>query len=253
MRKLFILFVLWSVLLTSCVGRAVEMQAPASVGSSPTHVITPSRVPPSPTSISLSATALENFFGDSSCSWPCWQGITPGITTSSEALLKLHDSPLILKKYSIQSEGSETENGEASWRWNVDDNQREERGNIQWTNGVVRMMELTAYPVISLGEIINRFGPPEKIDVIDCTEIVEGPRWWCGTLYYAKSGFEIHVSWEDSAESDVQITPSDLIVFVRMFEPSTLEKWLADMGLNHLYPDLCDWNGYGSLYDLYVK
>ena len=245
MRKLFIVFVLWAVLSTACVDHVAETRIPVAVE--------PSRVSPSPTSASLSAIALEDFFGDDSCSWPCWQGITPGITTSSEALLKLQASPLILKKYSIQSEGIETGNGKASWRWNVDDNQREERGNIQWTNGVVRMMELTAYPVISLGEIINRFGSPEKIDVIDCTEIVEGPRWWCGTLYYAKSGFEIHVSWEDSAESDVQIAPSDPIGFVRMFAPSTLEKWLAAIGLSHVYPDLRDWNGYGGLYDLYVK
>jgi len=220
----------------------------------------PSTVPPistwtpSPTFPPLFVATLENLFGNSSCSLPCWQGITPGITTSTEALQRLNDSPLVLKD-SIQSEESKTGLGNAHWRWKIDDKRPEEKGNIVWANEIVLRMELTAYPNVSVGETINRFGSPEKIDVIDCTDVPEGEhRYWCATLYYAQSGFEIHIGWEGSwIGNDVQITPSDPIEFIRVFKPSTIEEWLSSLGLDSRHRDLRDWKGYGNLLDLYVR
>jgi len=202
-----------------------------------------------------SAEELENFFGDASCSWPCWQGITPSITSSVDALQRLNDSSLVLKD-SIQSEESRTGFGKTNWNWEISDNQRTLGGNMEWRDGMVREIGLTAYPIIiSIGEAINRFGPPEKISVIDCSEIMEGEhRYWCGTLYYVKSGFEIHVEWEGSwSENDVQIMPSDPIGFVVLYEPSTIEERFSSLGLDPQNRDLRDWKGYGNLYELYVR
>jgi hypothetical protein len=147
MRKLFIVFVLWVVLLTACVGRGKETQDQDSIAvePSPTHVsITLSKVLPSPTNIPLSATELENFFGNSSCAWPCWQGVTPGITTSVEALQRLNVSPSISKN-SLHSEGSEAEFGTADWQWKLDEKRLADDGKIEWHDGIVFDILLNTY------------------------------------------------------------------------------------------------------------
>jgi hypothetical protein len=202
---------------------------------------TPSAMPPLPTSPPLSAAMLENLFGNSLCSWPCWQGITPAITTSSEALQRLNDSPVVLKS-SIQSEGSETGLGKADWRWAIGGKQPMASGKMEWENGIVGRIELTPY--LSIGEIIGRFGPPEKIGVIDCSDIPESLQW-CAILYYAKNGFQIHIRW---AGFEAQILPSDPINFIVLSVPSFNDNWLSFKGLN-----LRDWKGYGNLNDLYVR
>jgi len=206
-------------------------------------------VPVTPTSSPLPDAELKNFYGDTTCSWPCWQGITPGITSGNDALQRLNDSPLISKN-SIRVEQPRTGFGDAKWYWKISEKQALE-GNLEWRNGFVLYNALSVYPVISLGEIINRFGPPEKVDVINCSLIVEGPQKWCATLYYAKSGFEINYNRESSGfGDDIQIMESDSINFVTLFKPSTIEDWLLSMGLD-LHPDLRDWKGYGNLLDLY--
>lgn len=203
---------------------------------------------PTPTRLSLSDAELKNFFGDGSCSWPCWQGITPGTTSDTEAIQRLNDSPLVLKD-SIHVEEPRTGFGDAKWYWKINDKQTLE-GNMEWRNEIVLYISLTAHHV-SIGEIINKFGPPEKINVDNCALIVEGPQRWCTTLYYAKNGFEIHYNRDSSGfGDDIQIMPSDLIDFVSLFKPSTIEDWLLSMGFD-LHLDLRDWKGYGSLLDLY--
>lgn len=208
-------------------------------------------MPPSPTVPSPSAVELENFFGNASCSWPCWQGITPGVTTSSEALQRLNNSSLVLKN-TIQAEEPKTGFGKVEWHWKIGDKQPILGGDIEWRDGFVWKIALTAYYIISLGEMINKFGPPEKVEVINCTEIVEGPQYWCATLYYARNGFEIHVNWNRN-ENGMQIMPSDPIDFVLLFKPSTIEEWLSSWGFDPQNHDLRDWKGYGNFYNLYVR
>lgn len=218
-----------------------KIQPKPALPVEPTLTQAPSAEPPLPKSPPLSAAMLENLFGNYSCSWPCWQGITPAITTSSEALQRLNDSPVVLKG-SIQSEGSETGPGKANWYWNIGDKQPTAIGKMEWDNGIVGRIELTPY--LSIGEIIDRFGPPEKIGVKDCSDIPESLQL-CAILYYAKNGFQIHIRWEGY---DAQILPSDPINFIVLSVPSFNDNWLSFKGLN-----LRDWKGYGHLYDLYVQ
>jgi hypothetical protein len=231
--------------------------------------------PSSPTFPPQSVAVFENLFGNSACSWPCWQGITPGITTISEALQKLQDSPLIPTKYAIQSNGSKTGLGTAKWLWYIDDKcikeygydkRLEEYGYMDWNDGIVRRITLNAYPNISIGEIIKKFGPPEKIGVIDCSDSPDGLQFWCGSLFYTKNGFEIDVMWNYDSEN-IQITPSDPIDSVVLFRPSVftpsnIEGWLSPESIEHKRPvkgspfdwkGFRDWDGYGNLFDLYIR
>jgi hypothetical protein len=227
---------------------------------SPTHIPrvlpTASKIPPTPTDSPLSAAALENFFGDSSCSWPCWQGVIPSATTSNEALQKLHNSPLVYKK-SLQVEEFKMGVGSASWSWQLEGTQSG-IGKIEWRDGMAFEVILDTYSYhheIPLEEVVNRFGPPEKFSFMNCTEVIEGPQSWCGTLHYAKIGFEVHLEWADTEPEDLLITPADPVTFVALFKPSSIKDHLESLfGVGILEGiNLQDWKGYGKLFELYVQ
>jgi hypothetical protein len=199
-----------------------------------------------------SASEFEIFFGDNSCSWPCWQGITPGVTRISDALHLLRASPVVSKS-TVQSEELKPGIGTARWDWDISNNQFE--GDMEWRDGIVSRIGLSAYPIYSIGEIIDRFGPPEKISVIDCAMIAEAPQEWCASFYYAKRGFEINLKWKmPEYAADIQLSPSDPIRSVYLFEPSTITAWLLYLGIkNPQAIDLRYWKGYGNLLELYVR
>ena len=113
----------------------------------------------------------------------------------------------------------------------------------------------SSYLIFSIGEMVNRLGPPEKISVIDCGLIVEALQEWCASLFYTERGFEINLKWEmPEYVDDIQLSPSDPIRGVYLFEPSTIEDWLSYWGFHDLQDiDLRDWKGYGNLLDLYVR
>ncbi len=201
-----------------------------------------------------SASELENFFGDKSCSWPCWQGITPGVTTSSDALQLLQASPVVLKS-TVQSYEYEQRpgSGYARWKWKFGKNQRID-ASMQWQAGIVRSIILYTR-IVSIGEIIDRFGPPEKVSVIiDCATTPEQPQEWCASFYYIKRGYEIRLNWKVPENADdIQFSPSDPISFVYLSEPSALEDRLSYLYSGRDIGDLRDWKGYGNLLELYER
>jgi hypothetical protein len=245
--KKFLIFLLCFAISACCNFSVVAPTPSPTYTKLPTHTATaPATLTPPP-----SAATLENYFGNSSCSVPCWKGITPGINTSTEALQMLYDSPLVLKN-SIQTEETKTGFGNAHWHWEIGDKQPKLAGNMEWSDGIVRWVNLGAYPIVSIGEVINRYGTPEKIEVFDCTDVYAGD-WFCANLYYAKRGFEIVMSWSSSEfENGIQITPSDPVNFIWLFESSTIVEWLSSMGLDPYHRDLRDWKGFGDLLKLYV-
>lgn len=207
-----------------------------------------------PTTPPPSEAELENYFGDDSCSWPCWQGITPGVTTSNDALQLIQNSSLVSQS-TVQTESSKKGFGTAHWEWKIGDEQPPMWGDMEGQDGIVRTIELGAYPTFSIGEVINKFGSPDKIDVIDCTDFPEQKyRYFCGTMYYTKRGFNINITWEVSwNDNDKEITPYDPISFVVLLQPSTIEEWVAYYGGDPQTLNLQDWKGYGNLYELYYR
>lgn len=221
----------------------VGCAAPAPPTSTATHPVIPTFLP-------FSTAKIENYFGDTFCSWPCWQGISPGVTTSSEALQRLYDSPLVLKG-SIQSKENKMGFGTADWSWTINGTLQGPvlAGDIEWRNGIVWQIALDGdHPAISLGEVINRFGTPEKVsfDLGDIPEDIV----WDGVFFYVKSGFGLYMEWD---MADPQITPSDHIKYVVLFKPTTIEDWISAIGLDIEVLNLQDWKGYGNLGDLYFR
>lgn len=201
---------------------------------------------------SLSASELENFFGIESCSWPCWQGITPGVTTSSDALQLLQVSPVVSKS-TVQSYEQRPGKGYARWKWKIGKNQQVLDASMQWQDGIVLNISLYARTV-SIGEIIDRFGPPEKVAVIDCASPPKQPLERCAGFYYIKRGCQIILKWKMPENADdIQFSPSDSINSVYLSEPSALEDRLSYLYSGPDINDLRDWKGYGNLLELYER
>jgi len=197
------------------------------------------------------ASEFEIFFGDASCSWPCWQGITPGITTSSDALQLLQASPVVLEP-TIQSEEIKPGFGTARWSWQMGNNQFD--GEMSWQYGIVSSIDLAPYPTLSIGEIVSRFGSPEKVSVFDCSSTPEGLQVWCANFYYIKRGFEIRLRWNNPEHmNDIQLSPSDPVRFVYLLGSSAMEDLLLYLGSGGDQVIIRDWKGYGNLLDLYVR
>jgi hypothetical protein len=218
-----------------------------TVSPAPSFTSTPSPVSPT-------ISAFDVFFGDASCTWPCWQGITPGVTTSSDALQLLQASPVVSKS-TVQSYEQRPGKGYARWKWKIGKNQQVLDASMQWQDGIV--LNISLYPrIVSIGDIIDRFGPPEKVSLIDCASPPEQSVERCAGFYYIKRGFEIILTWKMPENADdIQISPSDPINSVYLSEPSALEDWISysdsvsDSGIS----DLRDWKGYGNLLELYVR
>lgn len=207
----------------------------------------PTRLPPQTPSAAVAAAIKDSVFGNPSCALPCWNGITPGITTRSDALKILRDSPFI-QETSLQSRNLVADSGAVIWDWKASHNFEEGYQGLSWNAGIVD--DITLFPPnISVEEMINRYGPPEKVGIanIGTPEDVENAI----SLYYAYRGFEIQVN-DIYGYRDAQLKPSDLITYVSLFEPKTIEEYLSSLGWQDVSNlNLPDWRGYGNLDDVY--
>jgi len=186
----------------------------------------------------------DSLLGASSCLLPCWQGITPGITTSNDALQILQKSTLIAKK-SVTSSNPQDDFGGATWKWRTEDSQLDAR--LWWRDGAIREVILPTSD-ISIDEIIKKFGIPEKIHVIP---IGTPEDWeWGVTLYYPANGFQVQINGLFGLGAFLK--PSDKVTFITLFEPSTIKERITFEGFDFagLNPFL-DWKGYGSISELY--
>lgn len=206
----------------------------------------------------FSATAVNNFFGDLSCTWPCWQGITPGLTTSREAIQKLNVSPRVIELPPLmdQVDKLNMEWDTKGWDWKLDNGQSISV-HVSWKDWVVDSISLSIYPNLHempLEKVINRFGPPEKFIFKVCPVDFSVLIPMCATLYYPKRGFEINLFWLEKNLEDAQIAPSDRIDNVLFFKPSTIQERLADQIIDDIQEaDLHDWKGYGNFIKLYGR
>jgi len=205
----------------------------------------PTRVPPQTPSAAVAAAVKDSIFGNSSCALPCWQGIVPGITTRDEALTILRDSPLIQGE-SLLSQDFAADPGGVGWDWRGSISSLEDRPNLGWSEGIVR--EITIFPPsgITVEEMINGYGIPERVSVLD-VGIPEDPQYGV-SLYYAHNGFEVRI-FSIVGYHDAELKPSDPITFIVIFEPLPIEEYLSSFGF--IVVKIPEWRGYGNLQDLY--
>lgn len=188
------------------------------------------------------------------CAAPCWQGIVPGATTSSQALEILENSPYV-KQNSIRT-GSRNGSGRATWYWSIPGFYGE--NEMTWKDDIVQDIGLSIAYELTLNEIINKFGPPEALIADQCPL-----QQACFTvsLFYPQVGMAIGCSVD---LGNPQIKPTTRIYGVSFYmsmsveeryayvyrygDPQTAERILA-----HLRETIRPWQGYGNLFEVYYK
>jgi hypothetical protein len=182
------------------------------------------------------------------CAPPCWQGIVPGETTAQEAMQILQSSPYV-KKESIGKTGSYTL-GAIEAYWEV------APGGvvIGLQDGLVRDITFNTPYRLTLGQVMEEFGPPESL-MVYTTGVPESLRWGIA-IHYPSSGMEF--SMGGGHFENPSLEPSTQIGAVRFVTPqSSLEGLLGELYdtyetrkegyLSHSRP----WKGYGRLFEVY--
>ena len=182
----------------------------------------------------------------SACILPCWNNITPGITKSDEAVKILQETAYI-DKGSIKRSGTDGFGG-CTWNWTVSG--RRTLPNLSWQNGIVREISIGLSFNLPVDEVINEFGPPEAVGVI---EGGTPENWyWVVDMFYPQSGIQVK-GFTPNFSSIIE--PSTEVGVVVLFSPSSLENRISE-----LYPDSSSgsinwifksWKGYGDIKQLY--
>lgn len=109
------------------------------------------------------------------CILPCWEGITPGVTSAEEA------ERILQKKYQI------TDSEEFPKYTSIDWKGEDREGIITFSKGITTGMNITYSPEeqLTLGDIVAMLGEPEWVDVT----IGPGDNDMCGlALYFPSQG-----------------------------------------------------------------
>ncbi len=192
-----------------------------------------------------------SIFDNPICQSPCWQNITPGVTTKNDALIILSElsfvqQPMVDPKYSAVGYDDiinfSLYQGEpnfiAGWMYILDD----KVSMMGFENNLGTMQHL-----------IELFGAPQSILVLrtDLFDQVTFVNPQSGILFYRKyvGSYSVETS---------ELTPETAITGVAFFDPHEYERVLnsgilsayklsADETINNLRP----WNGYGSIKEKY--
>jgi hypothetical protein len=161
--------------------------------------------------------------GNTACAPPCWQNLTPGISTEAE-----------VERFVKRLPPSEQETlrlntftpGRRLYGW-IDADKKGGKG-IDVVDGRVALIELRPPEFdLRLGTVVERFGPPEFLFArIGC--LGHGGCYRL-ELLYPQQGLAFE-SWPDMGNAD-KISPDMLVSAAFYFEPGSLEDyWIKGKG-----------------------
>jgi hypothetical protein len=186
------------------------------------------------------------------CEPPCWQGLTPGVSTEEEVNEFLRTSELVdritLFRSDITLGTGEVVGVRVQW-WSKATTPRERRGIgnvVDIHGGVVQDIAVLLDCEVTAEDVLKRYGPPHRwnatwvsLDVLDVDVM----------LYYPNHGFTARLRLPSYG---VWLGPEDEIREVRYLRAVRPEEFLdvgAEMG--YFLPDelesLREWNGYGPV------
>jgi hypothetical protein len=168
------------------------------------------------------------------CMPPCWQNITPGVTTVDEAVSILDNTPEI--RIAAKSDKG------VNWAFNQNENEGGTLGISQ--DGIVRMIWLGSMSdqKLFVKTIFASYNYPEYVKPYDCREGM------CSTaLVYSDLGLLLNVFIENTGKTNnpqIEILPDTVVNRVYFIEPG-IENFrnLFEIQENDL---LMDWKGFGT-------
>lgn len=182
------------------------------------------------------------------CEPPCWQGLTPGQSTSDEVTNFLDTSDLV----DHSSVWQDRSGCGLITRWRSPISHRRGRplssDLSNWLcvgDGILREMEVSLDYDFAIEQLLARYGAPEKLDAVR-----GGPPerpYVAVPLYYPERGMMAQV---ELPVNDIQLRPETKVVRVWYMHATTLEEMGAALGVAHpedFAESLQDWQGYGPI------
>lgn len=187
---------------------------------------------------------------DDPCAAPCWQSIVPGRTTSADAWGILSKLEFVNHDH-YPYRGKELEEGVEWVAWRTlagGDSAR--LGNYYAYDGVVRQLEVPLDFELTLQEVLDKYGAPEKLLAYQAGSDILNTNIH---FFYPQLGL-IFESWADP------VPPSASFALIST-TPITIVYYFAPTSMNRLFDELpqyarqlrfgeehlLDWQGLGSI------
>ena len=183
------------------------------------------------------------------CAIPCWQGITPGVTTYGDALKVLQGNAYV-KQGSVEQAGGAASGG-ATWEWTIPSQRVLPR--LTWSDGIVQEITLGLPFELRAQEMIDRFGQPEGL--IASPGGQPEAWYWIIDLYYPQLGAEFKAYTAEFANTLGPATEIDVAVLfqkIPLKDRISQEFVKADV-IEHRVSLLRTWAGFGDLFEIYYQ
>ena len=201
----------------------------SGVSCKPANISTPS---PSETP-DISSTWLTTWLTQPACKLPCWQNITPGVTTIDEAVSILEKMPDTTITYN-EKDGVDWEFGST----------KNDGGWLVAQDGIVNFVVLDLlHSKVALEALVASYGYPSYVEPYDCQQ--GDSSGMCLTmLIYPDSGMLVDTDLEDLGNHRVKIQPETEVWRITLIQPG-LENYKKIPDFQD-YGILMEWKGYGS-------
>jgi hypothetical protein len=199
----------------------------------------------------------QTIFSDDVCSAPCWNGITPGITSQNEALLLLSDmeevSQISISVNTYEPEYLDTFNIIISFGL-INPPNNNSTGRLFIINNTVEMISFTHDLNFTLAEAIELFGEPESVSIIPYRGYI------IGFLNREKGIFFEYNTWDHQTTIEETIEPQINLESVVFFDTNLYDTFIeiGSFSQREVSPEeyvelLTPWNGYGDIWVLYMN
>lgn len=197
---------------------------------------------------------ISLLFTDQSCNAPCWQNITPGVTSFAQAVGVLSKTMFVKPSEFLSTPQYITPAYEYSrWAFKEDFN---ETGMIMYNIGdSVGVMQFNIRNGTNIGEMMDFYGEPDFISI--ASGIVEG-RWLSINWFYPAEGIILRhdgYPWRSTSEY-IDINSEFPVETVYYFDPN-LYDYLLENNFITYYGEVTrdiiqSWSGFG-MYDYFEE
>ena len=188
-----------------------------------------------------------------SCMAPCWEGITPGISTKDKALKVLEENAF-LQDVDVFINTSEPKSSAITWKWinNSADGWASFDGSVQ--NPVIQRIVVSFPQPTPLNEIVKVYGnPSHAFAVAAYGGDIDAGLTYSIEFYYMDSGFSFTFVNKANVFTKPSILPNTLVSDIQFFAPSLNGLSLArGNDVDTLKKILIPWQGSFD-FDAYCK
>jgi hypothetical protein len=170
------------------------------------------------------------------CEPPCWNGITPGDTmTEGQVEQIVRRTPGIMTIWNPVATS-------VAWYWMEPPlGWGGGRCGVYLTDNVVTSISLSFVPVVTVADIVAKYGLPNLVTHSADGGLPERPYYWIG-LFYPLKGYHFYAAVETYSEP--VLLPSSRVISASYFKPYTsVEEWEPSPRPGVRVP----WPGYGPL------